>query len=195
MDSEDLQKIRRDVLAEVSGVVLEIGIGPGYNLPLYKNVEKLYALEPSKELIEIAKARAVALSFQIEFLNSEGEHIPLPDHSIDTVVSTWTMCSVKDPKKVLAEIARVLRPQGMFVFVDHGAAPNVGLRVLQKLFTFFTKYFTGNCHYDRKLDVLIKEAGFTVIQMTHPRERRVSLTYNFQGIASLAQQGTDEKDR
>lgn len=183
MGSGELEGIRRVVLADAFGVVLEIGAGPGYNLPLYKNISKLFALEPSKELIEIAKTRVGSQVFPIVFFNSGAENIPLPSHSVDTVVSTWTLCSVTDPKKVLREITRVLRPGGKFIFVDHGASPNFGLRILQTLSTSVAKHFTGNCHYDRQLEKLIKEAGFNINKMEHPPERFKPLIYNYQGIA------------
>lgn len=183
MGSERFEKIRRMALVDASGIVLEIGVGPGYNLPLYKNISKLYALEPSKELTDIAKTRAVSLAFPVEFLDAGAEDIPLPDRSVDTAVSTWTLCSVTDPERALKEIARVLRPQGKFIFVDHGASPNPGLRAIQTLFTSVTKYFTGNCHNDRQLERLIKEAGFDIEKIEHPRERFGPLIYNYQGIA------------
>lgn len=185
MGSKELEKIRRTVLADASGIVLEIGVGSGYNLLLYKNISKLYALDPSKELISIAKARAVSLPFSVEFLNSDAENIPLPDQSIDYVVSTWVLCSVKYPIKVLQEIKRVLKPQGSFIFVDHGASPNSGLRAIQTGFTSISKYFTGNCHFDRELEKLIQEAGFEIKKIAHPSERFKPLIYNYQGIAIL----------
>ncbi len=183
MGSEELAQIRREVLGDASGVVLEIGVGPGYNLPLYKSILMLYALEPSKELIEIAKTR-VGPSFPIEFLNTGAEHIPLPDHSIDTVVSTRTLCSVTDPTKVLSEILRVLKPQGSFIFADHGASPSLALRAVQTGLTSITKYFTGNCHYNRQLEKLIIEAGFIIKKIEHPHERFKPLIYNYQGVAA-----------
>lgn len=185
MGSDELEKIRRVVLADAVGTVLEIGVGPGYNIPLYKNVSKLYALDPSKELIEIAKTRAGSSAFLVEFLNAGAESVPLEDHSVDTVVSTWTLCSVSDPKKVLSEIKRVLRPQGNFIFVDHGASPNPFLRAAQTGLTAITKYFTGNCHYDRKIVNLLKGAGFSVKKIEHPREKFKPLIYNYQGIATI----------
>ncbi|HYU64766.1 MAG TPA: class I SAM-dependent methyltransferase [Candidatus Paceibacterota bacterium] len=184
MGSGDFEKIRQVVLKDVSGIALEIGVGPGYNLPLYGNISKLYALEPSKELIEVAKTRADSLAFPIEFLNTGAESIPLLDQSIDTVVSTWTLCSVTDPRKVLQEIKRVLKPEGKFIFVDHGASPNIGIRTIQTILTTVTKYFTGNCHYDRQLEELIKEAGFAIEKIEHPQERFKPLIYNYRGIAT-----------
>lgn len=183
MGSEELKKIRIEVLKDATRTVLEIGVGPGYNLPLYRNISRIYALEPSRELIEIAKTRAASLTFPIEFLNNGAESIPLQDRSIDTVVSTWTLCSVTDPRTVLQEIKRVLKPEGKFIFVEHGASPNLGLRVIQTGLTSVTKYFTGNCHYDRQLEKLIMEAGFDIEKIEHPHERFKPLIYNYQGIA------------
>lgn len=183
MGGEELEKIRREVLKDASGAVLEIGVGPGYNISLYKNVSKLYALEPSEELIEIAKTRISTSVFPVEFLKAPGENIPLPDQSVDTVVSTWTLCSVTDPVKVLREIKRVLKQEGKFIFVEHGASPNIALRIVQTISTSLTKHFTGNCHYDREFDKLIKEVGFSIGKMEHPKERFKPLVYNYQGIA------------
>lgn len=184
MSRAEFEKIRPRVLAEASGIVLEIGVGAGHNLPLYTNVSKLYALEPSEELVAVAKTRAEHLSFPVEFLIAGAEDIPLSDQSVDTVVSTWTLCSVGDPKKVLSEIKRVLQPEGKFVFVDHGASPNTFVRVIQTIGTSITKYFTGNCHYNRPIEVLLKEAGFTIAKMSHPSERFKPLIYNYQGVAT-----------
>ena len=184
MASEKLEEMRRVVIADATGVALEIGVGPGYNIPIYKNISKLYALDPSKELIEIAKTRANSSTFSIEFLNAGAENIPLSNASVDTVVSTWTLCSVSDLKKVLREIKRVLRPQGNFIFIDHGASPNPLLRAAQTGLTAITKYFTGNCHYDRDIGGLLKDAGFSIKKIKHPPQKFRPLIYNYQGIAS-----------
>lgn len=185
MASKDMEKMRRIVLADASGVTLEIGVGPGYNIPLYKSISKLYALEPSQELIDIAQARTQSLNFPVHFLKAGAENIPLPEDSVDTVVSTWTLCSVDNPEKVLEEIKRVLRPDGQFIFVDHGAHPNSGVHLLQKLLTPITKHFTGNCHYDRKIEDLISQAGFEVQKMEYSAERFRPLIYNYQGLVCL----------
>src|SRR3989338_10496388 len=170
MGSETHKKIRRETLVEASGIVLEIGAGPGYNFPFYEKILKLYALEPSAELITIAKTRASSLAFPIEFLHNGAENIPLPDCSVDTVISTWTLCSVAVPRKVLSEVARVLKPQGKFVFVDHGASPHFGILILQMAFTSVNKYFTGNCHHDRQIEKLIIEAGLDIKKIKYPHD-------------------------
>lgn len=183
MGKEEFEAIRRDVLADVSGVVLEIGVGPGYNLPLYAGVTKLYALEPSDELRAIAQGRAEGLSFPVEFLAAGAEDIPLPDNSVDTVVSTWVMCSVSDPQKVMQEIKRVLKPGGRFVFVEHGASHNAFLHAIQRAITPVSKHFTGNCHFDRKITRLIEDAGFSIQGLSHPKEHLKPLIHNYQGVA------------
>lgn len=185
MASKRFEKIRHIVLAEAYGTTLEIGVGPGYNIPLYRNVSKLYALEPFQELIDIARNRAKGLSFPIEFLKAGAESIPLPDGSVDTVVSTWTLCSVDSVGKVLKEIQRILRPEGKFIFVDHGASPSKVIHFIQKFLTPITKYFTGNCHYDRKIEEIIIQAGFKIQKMEYSKEKFRPLIYNFQGIARL----------
>lgn len=183
MGLKELENIRRDALADVSGVVLEIGVGPGYNIPLYTHISKLYALDPSKELIDIAKTRSGAVSFPVEFLNASAEHIPLSEKSVDTVVSTWTLCSVGDPRAVLREIKRILKPGGRFVFVEHGVSPHKGVRVVQMLYTLLTKHFTGNCHYDRPITELFKDAGFEFEKIVAFPEPSKLLIYNYKGIA------------
>ena len=186
MGSARIEEIRKEVIAVVSGEVLEIGVGPGYNIPLYRGVTKLYALEPSNELLAIARYRAADASFPIEYLNCGAESIPLPNSSVDTVVSTWTMCSVGDPAQVLREISRVLRPRGRFVFVDHGASPRPIRYWAQRITTVVTKHFTGNCHYDRKIGELIRGAGFSIISTDHPWESGSPLIYNYRGTAVRA---------
>lgn len=182
MGAEDLMKIRKEVLVDAVGITLEIGVGPGYNISIYKNISKLYALEPSKELVEIAKKRADGSSFPIEFLNSSAESIPLPDNSVDTTVSTWTLCSVSDLPKALSEIKRVLKPGGKFVFFEHGASPKPFTHFLQKFFTSITKYFTGNCHYDRNIEIFVKRAGFVLDKIEYSRKGLMPLIYNYKGV-------------
>jgi ubiquinone/menaquinone biosynthesis C-methylase UbiE len=180
MSSGEFEKLRPEVIEQATGVVLEIGVGAGHNLPLYKDISKIFALEPSQELLAMAKERVVV---PVEFLNTGAEHIPLPDHSVDTVVSTWTLCSVGNPEAVLREIKRVLRTDGKFIFVDHGESPFFWIRFIQITVTPITKHFTGNCHLERNIEGLLKGAGFQVKKMDHPQERFKPLIYNYQGVA------------
>ncbi|HRH26461.1 MAG TPA: class I SAM-dependent methyltransferase [Candidatus Paceibacterota bacterium] len=186
MYSKDLEDTREEVLVNATGIVLEIGIGPGYNFAHYKQIEKLYALDPSEGLIKIAKTRATALSYPVEFLESSAEAILLPNHSIDTVVSTWTLCSVTDLPQVLKEISRVLKPTGKFIFADHGVSPLKITHIIQTCFTFLTKHFTGNCHYDRNIKEMIVQAGFSFEKIDCSQEKSKPLIYNYIGIAKRA---------
>lgn len=174
--------MRPQVIEQAKGIVLEIGVGAGHNLSLYKNASKVFALEPSKELSAIAKKRNV--NIPIEFLDTSAEQIPLTDHSVDTVVSTWTLCSVGNPEAVLKEIKRVLRPGGKFLFADHGASPNLLIRFVQNTLTPISKYLTGNCHLNRDIPELVKKAGFNIEKIEHPREHFKPLIYNCQGVAN-----------
>lgn len=182
MGRSEFEKLRPQVIEQARGIVLEIGVGAGHNLPLYKNASKIFALEPSEELSSIAKKRNI--NIPVEFLIIGAEQIPLTDHSVDTVVSTWTLCSVGNPEAVLKEIRRVLRPNGKFLFVDHGASPHLFIRFVQNILTPISKHFTGNCHLNRDIPELVKKAGFKVQKIEHPRERFKPLIYNYQGVAN-----------
>lgn len=185
MGSPELIETRKVIAGFASGVTLEIGFGSGHNLPFYKNITKLYALDPSQGSLDIARSRMKGINFPVDFICKSAEHIPLPDNSVDTVVSTWALCSVRRPKKVLSEIARVLRPGGVFAFTEHGASPRFFIRVIQWMFTNVSKYFTGNCHYDRRIDALIQgEKGFTIQKMEYPPEEGRPLIYNYEGFAT-----------
>ena len=102
------EKDRAEVLRTATGTVLEIGFGSGLNMRAYPPIDKLYALDPSPGLFAIARGRANEAAFPVEFLEASAERIPLPGHSVDTVVSTWTLCSIPDVRKALAEVRRVL---------------------------------------------------------------------------------------
>ncbi len=185
MRSDELKIIRKEVISHAAGDVLEIGYGPGFNLPFYRNIKSLTALEPLNKLVEEARRQYGPSIFPVTFIQSSAEKIPLLDASIDTVVSTWTLCSVQNPNAVLQEIKRVLRPGGKLVFIDHGVSPRAATQFMQKIVTPFTKMFTGNCHLDRNIERLVLEAGFRIDSMQHPIEPSHPLMYNFQGIASV----------
>ncbi len=184
MAADEFGHIRPAVVAHATGIVLEIGVGAGHNFPFYKNVSKLYALEPSRELAALAQEKARGLPFPVEFIYEGAEHIPLPDASVDSVVSTWTLCSVANPAQVLQEIKRVLKPQGRFAFVDHGLSPHTGTSFIQKAATPITKHFTGNCHMDRNIEQLVRDSGLHIDTLTHPKEGFKPLVHNYLGVAT-----------
>jgi ubiquinone/menaquinone biosynthesis C-methylase UbiE len=128
MRHKNLVPFRRRVIGAAEGRVLEIGVGSGLNLPLYeRTVRMVMALEPSPELLRMARSRARMASIPIEFLEASAEAIPLDDRSVDTVVTTWTLCTIPDAPRALSEMRRVLKPGGALLFVEHGRAPEPGV--------------------------------------------------------------------
>lgn len=144
-----------------SGVVLEVGIGSALNLPFYgPRVERLHALDPSAELWGIGRRRIASAPFPVEFHLDTGERIALPDASVDSVVMTWTLCSIPEPVRALREMKRVLRPGGRLIFIEHGRAPDSGVVAWQDRLTPLWRRVAGGCHLNRRIDDLIREAGF-----------------------------------
>ncbi len=174
---------RSALAGEAHGTVLEIGFGSGYNLPFYRDVDRLYAPEPSNELYRYAQDRLQAVDFEVKHLQCSAEQIPLPDNSVDTVLSTWVLCSISDPSQALKEVARVLKPDGKFIFVEHGLAQNKFFAALQHLVTPLIKKFTGNCHLDRKIDGLITQAGFVFNSIKMSPESGRPLMFSYRGEA------------
>jgi ubiquinone/menaquinone biosynthesis C-methylase UbiE len=136
MRSAEVQRYRQQLVPQAKGRVLEIGIGSGLNLPFYgAQVEHLYGLEPSPKLRQLARRRACSAQRDVELLDGSAEQIPLGIQSVDMVVSTWTLCSIPDANQALNEVRRVLRPGGELLFVEHGLAPDAGVRVWQHRLT------------------------------------------------------------
>lgn len=128
MRQKPLVPFRRGVIGAAEGRVLEIGIGSGLNLPLYgPTASAVIGLEPSPELLRMARRRGTDLSVPVEFLDASAEAIPLDDNSVDAVVTTWTLCTIPDAPRALAEMRRVLKPGGALLFVEHGRAPERGV--------------------------------------------------------------------
>jgi ubiquinone/menaquinone biosynthesis C-methylase UbiE len=185
MQSRVVRAERARFVPLASGKVLEIGIGSGLNLPFYsRNVEKLYGLDPSRELWHLAKKRIAQASFPIEFIALSGEKIPLEDATFDSVVTTWTLCSIPDPAKALTEMRRVLKPQGQLIFIEHGLAPDPRVMAWQNRLTPLWQRIAGGCHLNRKMDDLIQQAGFSFIQIEKGySEGPRPFTYLYKGLA------------
>ena len=144
-----------------TGTVLEIGASSGLNLPFYgPKVVRLHALDPSRELWRVARRRVEGAAFPVEYLAASAEAIPLEDRAVDTVVTTWTLCSIPEPGRALAEMWRVLGPGGQLIFVEHGRSPEPRVRVWQDRLTPLWRRVAGGCHLNRAIDRLILEAGF-----------------------------------
>ncbi len=183
MKNRDLEKYRIDIASGASGTVLEIGFGSGLNLPYYTNVSKLYALDPSPELYDLALERIKKVSFPIEYLRASAVYIPLPDNYLDSVVSTWSLCSIPTPEIALKEVLRVLKPGGAFLFVEHGKSPRYLISKIQNLLTPLSKRITGGCHMNRDVENLIRNAGFEIQKIEKSVLRSKPLKFIYKGVA------------
>jgi SAM-dependent methyltransferase len=170
MGQKQLVPFRRRVIGAAEGRVLEIGIGSGLNLPLYgPNVRSVVGLEPSPELMRMARERGRAASTSIEFLGASAEAIPLGDRSVDAVVTTWTLCTIPDAAGALTEMRRVLKPGGALLFVEHGRAPEPGVARWQDRLDPLWSRIAGGCHLNRKIDDLISASGFRIEALRNAR--------------------------
>lgn len=155
-------KQRQKVVPNATGKVLEVGIGTGLNIPLYDGtrVTHLWGLDPSPEMWSIARRNAAAHHLDAEYLQSEAESIPLEDGAADTVVMTYTLCTIPDPERALAEIRRVLKPGGKLLFCEHGRAPDPDVRRWQNRLNSVWGKLSGGCNLNRPIADLLKSAGF-----------------------------------
>lgn len=161
MRNRELVPFRRRLGAAASGRVLEIGIGSALNLPFYgPSVSEVVGVDPSPALVAMARERRPGLAFAFDAIEGAGESLPLDDQSFDTVLTTWSLCSVGNPAQVLREARRVLRPGGQLLFVEHGRAPDASVRWWQDRLTPAWKHIAGGCHLNRSIDDLIGAAGF-----------------------------------
>jgi len=185
MRNPESTRLREIWIPQARGEVLEIGIGSGLNLPFYSTqVRRIYGVDPSIELQRMARNHVGKNS--VHFLvQSAEEPLPLDSASIDTVVVTWTLCSIPNPANALQEMRRVLKPEGRFLFIEHGRSPDGGVAAWQDRLTPMWKRVAGGCHLNRPVDALIREAGFQISELQTgylPGPR--PMTYTYQGAAS-----------
>jgi ubiquinone/menaquinone biosynthesis C-methylase UbiE len=186
MKNKDATRLRSDWVPQARGEVLEIGIGSGLNLPFYSSeVRRVYGVEPSVALQEMARKRAAAGRTKVEFLSQSAEDVlPLADESIDTIVMTWTLCSIPDAPRALAQMRRVLKADGRLLFVEHGRSPDANVVAWQDRLTPVWKKIGGGCHLNRKIDEVLVIAGFEIGELKTsylPGPR--PMTYTYQGFA------------
>jgi ubiquinone/menaquinone biosynthesis C-methylase UbiE len=157
---------RARCIPSAGGLVLEVGVGSGLNLPFYgPGVQRLYGLDPSAELIAMARRRAGRVVFPVEFLEGSAEAIPLATGAVDCVVTTWTLCTIPGPTRALREMRRVLRPAGRLLFVEHGRSPDPRIVRWQDRLTPLWRRIAGGCHLNRPIDRLLAEGGFDVVEL------------------------------
>ena len=166
MRRRDLAAYRQRVVPAARGRVLEIGIGSGLNLPFYGSAaDEIIGLDPSFPLLAMTDHLAQVSAARVTLLQGSAEAIPLESASIDTVVTTWTLCSIPQVTDALMEMRRVLKPNGELLFVEHGAAPDQNIRWWQDRLTPLWKPVAGGCHLNRPITRLIREAGFAMTDL------------------------------
>ena len=188
MRNKEATRYRSQIVPKAYGTVLEIGVGSGLNLPFYgTGVEQLYGLDPSEELLAMARKKAGSVAFAVELLARSSEEIPLHDGYVDTVVTTWTLCSIADPVKALMEMRRVLKPGGILLFTEHGLAPETRVQGWQQRLNPLWSKISGGCNLNRKIDALIRASGFRIEELkTEYSKGPRPMSYMYSGRAQPA---------
>ncbi len=166
-DPEPIKEVRERIIPLAQGTVLEIGVGPGVNFVHYdpSRVSRVYALEPNPGMIRLAEPHRRQTDLKIEFLDLPGERIPLEDRSVDTVVSTFTLCTIPGAVEAIRGIGRVLRPGGKFIFFEHGLSPDPRVQRWQKWSEPIPHWLFEGCYVTRDIPSLITSGGFQMEQM------------------------------
>ena len=185
--SKPIRYQRDKIVPLAEGVVLDVGIGSGLNIPFYNKskINYLYGLDPSKELLDIAKSIANENQLEVDFLQCSAESIPLPDRSIDTVLITYTMCTIPDVALSNSEIMRVLKDDGKLLFCEHGLAPDKNIAKWQKRINPLWRKIAGGCNLNRDIPKLISSSGFKISNMEEmylPSTPKFA-GYNYWGVA------------
>ena len=185
----NVMKARSKIVPQARGEVLEIGIGSGLNLQFYdaKKVSSIIGVDPAAQMQSLARARAADISIPVEMIAVDVHGIHANTDQFDTIVMTFTLCSIDDPVAALKEMARVLKPDGQLLFCEHGLAPDASIERWQHRLTPFWKPMAGGCHLNRDIPSIIREAGFVIDELSEaylPGPRPMSYVYS--GIAHSA---------
>jgi len=175
------------MVPRAEGRVLEVGIGAGLNLPFYlpERVREVVGVDPSAPLLERARQRATETRVPVSFVRASAERLPLDAQSFDSVVLTYTLCSVERPTAALAEMRRVLRPGGRLYFVEHGASPDASVARWQRLITPVWRRVGGNCHLTRDVAREMSAAGFEIEESKagYAGDGVKWLSFTYEGVA------------
>lgn len=191
-DPPPIRKIREQIIPLAEGNVLEIGAGSGANFPHYdpRRVSRLYALEPNPGMIRLAQRKQHRTELNIEYLNLRGENIPLEAGSIDTVVSTFTLCTIPGIENAIQGIKRVLRPEGKLIFFELGLSPDPGVQIWQRRLEPVHRWLFQGLYLTRDIPLRISQGGFRIKQMEkgYMAEFPKSSSYCWWGIAEAGRE-------
>ncbi len=185
MSGSTLESYRQNLLENVSGEILEIGFGTGLNLPHYpENVDKITTIDPNPGMKRLARSRIAQSQITVDYKVLNGESLPMPDASFDSVVCTWTLCSIPLVNQAISEVHRLLKPGGYFFFIEHGLSPDVQIQVWQNRLTPVQKILADGCHLNRKISDLIAQQfnNVNIEQFYAPKLPKV-IGYMYQGTA------------
>lgn len=166
MAGEEFRRLRTDLLAPLHGKVLELGIGTGLNLPHYpKTITELHAVDPASLLPNIMASRRASVSFPVDVQQQTAETLPYIDGRFDYVVSTWTLCTIPDAVRALQEVRRVLKPEGLFLFLEHGRSDDRKIAAWQDRLNPIQNVVGCGCNLNRQIDQLITKAGLQLVHL------------------------------
>ncbi len=188
MSQKHMARVRREIVRQISGDIVEIGFGSGLNLEhMSGDVRSVTAIDPSAELHRLATPRIDEASFEVIHTATSAEELPCESNSFDAALCTWSLCTIPDPRRALMELRRVLKPKGTFAFIEHGASPEANIKKWQDRINPIWNRIGGGCNLNRQPDQLIRECGFDVQHMEadYIPGPRVA-TYTFRGVARLA---------
>jgi ubiquinone/menaquinone biosynthesis C-methylase UbiE len=179
-------ELRRRVVTGLEGEVLEVGFGSGLNVPHYPPaVEHVYAVDPATVGRKLAATRVAESEVTVEYVGLDGEDLALGDASVDHVLTTWTLCSIPDVARALAEIHRVLRPAGTLHFVEHGRSPDAAVARWQDRLTPLQRRLAGGCHLNRAISDLVAASGLRIERLdNYYIQAPKSLGYTYEGVAA-----------
>lgn len=187
MDRAAFRRIRKSLLSGARGQVLEIGYGSGLNLPHYpESVERLTGVDANPAMRRLAAQQAGCFAREPELLTLDTGSLPFEDGTFDTVVSTWTLCSVAGVQSALREIHRVMRPDGRFLFAEHGLSSDPRVRRWQRRLTPLQRMIAEGCHLDRDISGLIRSAGLKIMHLDNCYMEKVPRIagYLYKGVAT-----------
>ncbi len=182
-----IREQRELVVPMAKGRILEVGMGSGLNIPYYdpEKVEMVWGLEPSEGMRNKAQSNLEQAAFKVDLIDLPGEEIPLDNNSVDTVLLTFTLCTIPDWQKALEQMRRVLKPGGELVFCEHGRAPDQSVQNWQDRLNPYWNKFAGGCNLNRPIPELIEKAGFKIQHVEskyHPGPKPIN--YFYHGVAS-----------